>query len=687
VPEQQRVAANAWVGRVLAGNRIEALVGEGGMGMVFRATHLRLNRTVALKILPPALSADEAFRRRFEREAAIAASLEHPNVVPIYDAGHSDGVLYLSMRFVAGEDLGAVLRHEGRLDVGRLCSLLAPVADALDAVHEAGLVHRDVKPGNVLIANGAHQSRSRGGPQVYLCDFGIAKGPSGSDLTSAGQFVGTLQYSSPEQIEGGWLTGRSDQYSLACLTFRCLTGQVVYPRTEAAAVIYAHLTADPPLPSRARADLPLSVDAAVTRATAKNPDHRFPSCSAFIAALQAPAPPAPRKPQPWPREQRMATAPGAPPRRSLPPTLPLPEPAEPDAPTNKVEAIPEQTPAPDRVAGRASVDGRAAGEQRGAALPGPDRRAAGRLAADPGTGSDPTPAPEAPAPGSGAPAEAATAGRHRAPDAPEHALAGLPNGSGGGGRGATPAGSGAAAAQRGPDDQRAEPAGRDRAPAAEPQAAAESPAHGRTVPAPVDVRAERAGDDHSITVAWTAGGPQEVEYKITRRITDDRWHVVGRTRSTTIVDGAVAPDAEIPVYGVVARLGAATSEMARSSDPRQAPAGKAEEPAPAQGSSDDIPPVQHLVRADGVTLEFDWPSGITEAMVVVRGDQPPSAPDDPAATAWKITNMRYQLDGGLVLPTSVARPCHVAVASCTRAGTSLVVASAFDPSARITVPA
>ncbi|MBW0125877.1 serine/threonine-protein kinase, partial [Pseudonocardia oceani] len=257
MPQQQGAAAG-WVGHVLAGHRIDALVGEGGMGVVYRATHLNLRRTVALKVLSPALAADLEYRRRFEREATIAASLEHPAVVPIYDAGHANGVLFLSMRFIEGDDLGAVLQREGPLDVTRLCALLGPVADALDAVHEAGLVHRDVKPGNVLISR---PGRSRSG-QVYLCDFGIARGRTdpGSDITAAGRYLGTLQYSSPEQIQGKWIDGRSDQYGLACLVHRGLTGQVPYPRDDTAAVIYAHLAADPPRPSLLRPDLPPAVD-------------------------------------------------------------------------------------------------------------------------------------------------------------------------------------------------------------------------------------------------------------------------------------------------------------------------------------------------------------------------------------------------------------------------------------------
>ena len=547
---------------MLAGHRLDARIGEGGMGVVYRATHLRLGRTVALKVLPPSLAADREYRRRFEREAAIAASLEHPNVVPIYDAGHVHGILYLSMRFVDGEDLGAVLQREGRLGVERVCALLGPVADALDAVHEAGLVHRDVKPGNVLIAR---SRRSRGAEQVYLCDFGIAKGTAGAggDITSAGQFFGTPHYSSPEQIEGRWLDGRSDQYGLACLAFRSLTGQVPYPRTGTAAVIYAHLAADPPRPGRHRPDLPAAVDDAVARATAKHPDHRFPTCAAFIAALLAAV--APPRPRPGPPAAPARTAVPGP---RLPATLPLPEPATPpDHPTVEIE-----------------------------------RNAPAEAPAEVGSGS---------------------------------------------------------------------------------------------VPAVVGVRAERGTDDQSVTVTWSAAGPTEdVEYKIARLAADGRWQVVGRTRATDIVDGAVPPDAEIPVYEVVARTGSVLSEPARSPapKPRSTPVSPAASPAasPAGGPEPDAPPpggipaVQHLTATAGA-LAFVWPPGITEAMVVVRQDRPPETPADPAATAWKITNTRYQLDGGLQLPSSVARPCHVAVASCRREGGTLVVAPAFDPTARAAV--
>jgi hypothetical protein len=209
------------------------------------------------------------------------------------------------------------------------------------------------------------------------------------------------------------------------------------------------------------------------------------------------------------------------------------------------------------------------------------------------------------------------------------------------------------------------------------------------VSAPVDVRAERDPGDPSITISWTAGSGQDVEYKITRLGPDGRGQVVGRTRSTTIVDGAVPRGSGIPTYEVVARLGTAVSEPGRAQPARQpaaVPAAAADpQPEPEAPPPGGIPAVRHLAASAAGPLTFDWPPGVTEAMVVVRGDRPPAAPDDPAATAWKITNMRYELDGGLRLPASVALPCHVAVASCTREGGALVVAPGFDPTAHAAV--
>jgi serine/threonine-protein kinase len=607
VPKPQGAAE--WIGGVLAGHRIDAVIGEGGMGVVFRATHLKLQRTVALKVLPPALASDLDFRRRFEREAAIAASLEHPAVVPIYDAGHENGVLYLSMRFVDGDDLGAVLQREGPLGVERLCALLGPVADALDAVHEAGLVHRDVKPGNILIAR---PGRSRGG-QVYLCDFGIAKG-AGNEHTSAGTYLGTLQYSSPEQIQGRWLDGRADQYGLACVAFRGLTGRVPYPLDDNAAVIYAHLAAPPPRPGLLRPDLPAAVDAAVARAAAKDPGHRFPTCSAFVAALRAAAPSrtAATPHVPRPPGHRSPTAPGLPrphPATASPAAGPeRPAPPHPGRPLPPTRPLPVDTDDPTPLPGHR--------EPPPAADPAPPAESAPSPIRTPDTHRPETTPSVATGPTAPPPAEAASAG-------PLSGAAAVP-------------------------------------------------------PPPVDVHAERDGDS-SIAISWTAGGPGVVEYKVIRHTADGRRQVVGRTGATSIIDGAVTPGDEVPGYEVVARLGGLVSDGARSVSP--ATSRRDPPDTPAVG----FPAVRELTVSTPGNLVFDWPDGVTEAMVVVRRDQPPAFPGDPAATSWKITNMRYQLDGGLRLPASVEPPCHVAVASCRREHGALVVAPDFGPSARVTV--
>lgn len=216
-----------WPDAELAGYRIDALVGHGGMGVVYRATLLRLHRQAALKLLAAALATDAEYRHRFEREARLAASLDHPHIVPIYDAGYTQGVLYLAMRYIDGLDLATVIDNDAPMDLDRVCELLGGVADALDTAHDAGLVHRDVKPANVLVA-------APGGPRpklrTYLCDFGIAKHTAArSALTSTGQFLGTLQYCAPEQIQGQPIDGRADQYALGCVAFHCFTGQVPFP--------------------------------------------------------------------------------------------------------------------------------------------------------------------------------------------------------------------------------------------------------------------------------------------------------------------------------------------------------------------------------------------------------------------------------------------------------------------------
>jgi serine/threonine protein kinase len=277
------MATDQWLGAELAGYRIDALIGHGGAGVVYRATHLRLRRPAAVKLLAPSLAADAEYRRRFEREARLAAALEHPHIVPVYDAGYAEDVLYLAMRYIDGPNLGTVLDEHGPMNLPLVCDLLTGVAEALDSAHHAGLVHRDVKPANIMITSPTQPGQS---PRAYLCDFGIARhATSSSSLTTTGQFLGTLQYCAPEQIQGQPVDGRTDQYALACVAYHCLTGQTPYPTDEPSAVMFAHISADPPRPSAHNPALPPAIDDVIARALAKQPAHRYPDCSTFLAAL------------------------------------------------------------------------------------------------------------------------------------------------------------------------------------------------------------------------------------------------------------------------------------------------------------------------------------------------------------------------------------------------------------------
>ena len=265
-------------GTRVAGYLLERLVGVGGMAAVYRARDERLGRVVALKLL----AGDESVRSRFVREARAVAAVDHPNIIPVYAAGEADGVQYIAMRFVAGDTLQGVLREAGTLTPRRAASFISPVASALDAAHAAGLVHRDVKPGNILV-----DSR-RGGPEhAYLTDFGIARAMlSAGTLTVAGQFLGTPDYAAPEQINGQPVDGRADQYALACVAYETLTGTVPFPRDSAWSVLYAHLNEAPPLVTRIRAELPRAVHDVLAVALAKSPDYRYPTCGDFADALR-----------------------------------------------------------------------------------------------------------------------------------------------------------------------------------------------------------------------------------------------------------------------------------------------------------------------------------------------------------------------------------------------------------------
>ncbi|MEA2125300.1 MAG: hypothetical protein QOI80_2082 [Solirubrobacteraceae bacterium] len=266
-------------GDVVAGYRVESRIGRGGMGVVYLAEHQTLRRRAALKIIAPDLADDSDFRERFLREARIAATLTHPNVVTVYDAGEIDGLLYIAMQYVPGPDLAAILREERRLGPYRVLDIGRQVAAALDAAHAAGLIHRDVKPANVLI-DGRH---------AYLTDFGLTKdrgSASGASLTRAGEVVGTTHYLAPEQVEGKEVDGRADVYALACLIFHTLTGEVPFPRDNDMAVLYAHLHDDPPKLSQRRKGLPIGLDAVIEKAMDKQPDRRFSSCEELIQAAR-----------------------------------------------------------------------------------------------------------------------------------------------------------------------------------------------------------------------------------------------------------------------------------------------------------------------------------------------------------------------------------------------------------------
>ena len=255
----------------VGGYRIEQQIGRGGMGVVFLATHMALDKRVALKVIAEELAEDEGFRERFRREPKLAASIDHPNVIPVFDAGEDDDQLYVAMRYVEGSDLRTAIANEGRMQPERATRIVSQVAEALDAAHELGLVHRDVKPANVLIEN------RRGEEHVYLTDFGLTKGGEGSaQLTKTGQWVGTPDYVAPEQIHGGVLDRRTDIYALGGVLYHTLAGQPPYGRETEVAKIYAHLSKPPPeLPEDVEASPELR--AVIRRAMAKEPADRYSS--------------------------------------------------------------------------------------------------------------------------------------------------------------------------------------------------------------------------------------------------------------------------------------------------------------------------------------------------------------------------------------------------------------------------
>ncbi|MET9600406.1 serine/threonine-protein kinase [Streptomyces sp. NPDC006459] len=276
--------ASGLIGKQIAGYRVERMIGRGGMAVVYCAKDLRLDRTVALKLIAPERARDETFRRRFTHESRVAASIDHPHIVPIFEAGETDGVLYIAMRYVSGLDLRALLDREGPLPVATALRIAAQVASALDAAHDHDLVHRDVKPGNILVAAGTDSEHPE---HIYLTDFGLTKKSLAlTGFTTDGEFVGTLDYMAPEQISGRPVDGRCDLYSLACVVYETLAGAPPFQREEDAALLWAHqYDPPPPITERRPGIAPAAVDV-LTKALSKIPEDRYASCLEFVAALR-----------------------------------------------------------------------------------------------------------------------------------------------------------------------------------------------------------------------------------------------------------------------------------------------------------------------------------------------------------------------------------------------------------------
>ncbi len=270
------------VGDSIGGYRLDELVGRGGMGVVYRATHIALERRCAVKLIAPELAANEDFRNRFQRESRLAASIDHAHVIPIFDAGSDSGHLYVAMRFVEGTDLGAFIAERGRLEPAEAVELVAQTGSALDAAHALGLVHRDVKPANVLL-----EARPDG-HHAYLTDFGLVKAlgaPTGVQ-TRTGHWLGTPDYAAPEQVMGAEVDARTDVYALGCMLFQTIAGKAPFERDHDVAKVFAHLSEAPPSLSEARPGIPAGLDEVVRTALAKLPDERYASAGGLAAAAR-----------------------------------------------------------------------------------------------------------------------------------------------------------------------------------------------------------------------------------------------------------------------------------------------------------------------------------------------------------------------------------------------------------------
>jgi serine/threonine protein kinase len=331
------MAAAIKIGTIFAGYRIEGVLGRGGMGVVYLAEQPELGRRVAIKVIAPALASDPDYLERFSRESRLAAAIEHPNAIPIYEAGVVDDEMpYLVMRYVEGEDLSSLLRREGKLDPRRAAAIVDQIAGALDEAHARGLVHRDVKPANVIV-----ESR-RGTEHAYLTDFGLTREmDASSGVTATGRWVGTIDYASPEQIKGGPVDARCDVYALGCVLFTTLTGRLPFERQEDVAKLYAHVSEPPPKASTVVPDISEDVDRVISRAMAKDPDSRFPSAGDMgRAALSAATGATVAEP-----ERTVATGEAAPATEPAPPPV-SPAPTRPAEPESTVEASGAKPPAP-----------------------------------------------------------------------------------------------------------------------------------------------------------------------------------------------------------------------------------------------------------------------------------------------------------------------------------------------------
>ena len=334
-------AAGFPAGARVAGYRLDEQIGRGGMAVVYRAYDLQLDRQVALKILDPVLAEDREFQQRFIRESKAAAAVDHPHIIPVFAAGEADGVLFIAMRYVAGADVRTLLDNEGPLPAWRAVDIAAQVAAALDTAHDRGLVHRDVKPANMLRdrATGPHAEH------IYLSDFGLSKKALAADpITATGQLVGTLDYVAPEQIENRPVDGRADLYALACATWEMLAGTPPFNRDQGVAVLWAQLSEPPPPLTTRRPDLPAAVNQVMIRALAKSPGARYQRCADFVRALRTACQLAPgEEPSPGPAPDVPVASAGPPAAFGLPTPTDVSEPvhAEPPGPVQPVTTPPE----------------------------------------------------------------------------------------------------------------------------------------------------------------------------------------------------------------------------------------------------------------------------------------------------------------------------------------------------------